>query len=63
MKRHLTFIGACALIAAAIFFSVPNGHFSSLADIIEGARTPAISPTGMMINYNRPLHVERWDLS
>jgi hypothetical protein len=29
--------------------------------VAEAATTPAMSPTEMMINYNRPLPVERWD--
>jgi hypothetical protein len=63
MKNHLTLIGACALVAAAIFVSAPAGQFSSRADTAEAATMPQMSPTDMMINYDRPLSVEQWDLS
>ena len=60
MKRHIGFLAACALIAAAIFFSAPSGHFSSSANTVPA---PAMSPTEMMINHDKPLSVEQWDLS
>jgi hypothetical protein len=60
MKNHIGLIAACALIAAAIFASAPNGHFSSLANT---APAPEMSPTEMMINYGSPLPVEQWDAS
>jgi hypothetical protein len=70
MRKQIYFIGACALVAAAaIFVWSQNALVSSRANtasasplpVAEAAATPAMSPTEMMINYNRPLPVEQWD--
>jgi hypothetical protein len=74
MRKPIYFIGACALAAAAIFVWSQNALVSSHANtasasllphrsllVEEAATTPAMSPTEMMINYNRPLPVEQWD--
>ena len=75
MRKPIYFIGACALVAAAaIFVWSQNVLVSSRADTAsasllphrsplaaEAATTPAMSPTEMTINYNRPLPVEQWD--
>jgi len=75
MRKPIYLIGACALVAtAAIFVWSPNALVSSRANtasafilphrsplVTEAATAPAMSPTDMMINYNRPLPVEQWD--
>jgi len=75
MRKPIYFIGASALVAAAaIFVWSQNALVSSRANnasasllphrsplVAEAATTPVMSPTEMMINYNRPLPVERWD--
>jgi hypothetical protein len=74
MRRPIYFIGACALAAVATFVwsqnaLVSSGANSALATFLPhrsllaaaAATTPAMSPTEMMNNYNRPLPVEQWD--
>ena len=75
MRKPIYSIGACALVAAgAIFVWSHNALVPSRANVAsafllphrsplvaEAATTLAMSPTEMMINYNRPLPVEQWD--
>jgi hypothetical protein len=75
MRKPIYFIGACALLAAAAMLvwsqdalvsSRANTASASLLAhrsplLAEAATAPAMSPTEMMINYNRPLPVEQWD--
>ena len=75
MRKPIYSIGACALVAAAgIFVWSQNALVSSRANtasayllphrsplVAEAATTTAMSPTEMMINYNRTLPVEQWD--
>jgi hypothetical protein len=74
MRKPIYFIGACALVAAASFVWSQNALVSSRGNtgsasllphrsllVAEAATTPAMSPTEMTINYNRPLPVEQWD--
>ena len=65
MRKSIYLIGACALVAAATVVWSQNAPVSSRANTgsaaAEAATPPAMSPTEMTINRNRPLPVERWD--
>ena len=75
MRKSIYFTGACALVAAAaIFVWSQDALVSSRANtasasvlphrsflVAEASTTPAMSPTEMMANYNKPLPVEQWD--
>ncbi len=73
MQKPIYFMGACALVAAAtiawwqgaLVASRVNTAAASLLpralSLAETATTAAVSPTEMMVNYNRPLPVEHWD--
>ena len=73
MRKLIYFSGTCALVAAAaIFVWSQNSLVSSRTNTASAsvlphgsllasatAKTPAMSSTEMMINYNRPLSVEQ----
>lgn len=69
MQKSIHIIGAFALIVAASVVSSPHGNFPSrgaafLPAAEAGAGAEAtMSPADMMINYNKPLPVEQWDMS
>ena len=74
MQKPIYFIGTCALVAAAVLVwlqpalvasranTASASHLSHRSPLVaQAATTPAMSPTQMAINYNKPLPVERWD--
>lgn len=74
MRNKISFIGACALVVAAIAFWSQNGLVSSRSDtalasllsrrssvVAEAATTPAMVPLEMITNYKGALPVEQSD--
>jgi cell division protein FtsN len=54
-SKFVIAIAVAGMIAAAFLLS----HRSP--SVAEAATTSAMSPTEMMVNYNRPLRVENWE--
>jgi hypothetical protein len=74
MRKPIYLVGACALLAAAGFVWSQSALVSSRAHTVSASfvpqqsrsqvvtpTAPAISPTEMMVSYNRPLPAHQWD--
>jgi hypothetical protein len=75
MRKPIYLSATCAVFVAVAVFAwlqntpVASRNSNASASLLphgslmaaETAKTPAMSSTEMMINYNRPLSVEQWD--